>query len=75
MNNHAFKIFKNPQVGNSLNRSDYNMPPVQDISFHIHYQNKGNSVSYGRGKDTSRPRLDDIMAEYRRVNKLNRQRK
>ena len=71
MNNHAFKIFK--QNNSSHNRTSYNMPPVQDISFQIHYQNKTTQSSLN--KDQGRPRLDDIMAEYRRMNKIQRKMK
>lgn len=48
------------------------MPPVHDISFQIHYQGKSVNSS---GKYSERPRLDDIMAEYRKINRLSRQKK
>lgn len=40
--------------------------PITDINFHIHFQHRNKS------HHTNRPRLDDIMSEYKKLNKLNR---
>ncbi len=55
-----------------MNKTNQNMPPVQDISFQIHYRNRDTPADNLRN---SRPRLDDIMAQYKKINRMNRQRR